>query len=84
MDISSEKAIEFNDWLEQKWSKEITKCSSWNKWKNGGRILKIWKAGNTENYKENFTNKILLVSKPHDTSACQYSQFVSRKHIWTV
>ena len=57
MDISSEKAIEFNDWLEQKWLKEITKYSSWNKWKNGGRILKIWKAGNTENYKEKFYKK---------------------------
>lgn len=67
MDISLEKAIEFNDWLEEyKWLK-IAKCSS------GiiGKILKeFWKFGKLEilkKVKKNYTNKSSLTLSSHYT-----------------
>ena len=37
-DISSEKVITFKDWLGEKWSKVITKCS------NGKMVAELWKS----------------------------------------
>lgn len=57
-----------NDWKNRSDTKKITNHSNWNNHKNSGKTQKLWKLGNVEKIKHNYTNKHLLTLKPHDTS----------------
>lgn len=56
-----------NDWKNRSDTKKITNHSNWNNQKNSRRTQKVWKVGNVEKIKNNYTNKHLLTLKPHDT-----------------